>query len=159
MVDFNKGFKFPEGFKLPENAALKAMSSMAEFKSPITAYVDTIKGGLEVPPNPNLASEFQKRIVEMINNFDAELDAAHEVGMRLVSFGQTIVFHVQDIGYFNPSLIRFFGQTDNGDPVELIQHISQISFLLMKVKRIDPTKPKRKIMIGFTAEQDEDPAN
>lgn len=108
-------------------------------------------------PDPNLASEFCERLIKMVNEFNAGLDTEHEVGMRLVSFGQTIAFHVEDIGYWNPSLIRFYGRTDNGDPVELIQHVSQISFLLMKVKRLDPTKPKRQI--GFTAkESEEEPA-
>jgi hypothetical protein len=36
---------------------------------------------------------------------------------------------------------------ENGDPVELIQHVSQISILLMKLKRSDPEAPKRPI--GF----------
>ncbi|KON71243.1 hypothetical protein AKG34_13430 [Peribacillus butanolivorans] len=103
-----------------------------------------------IPTNPNHASEFYERLVEMINNFDDDLDNAHEVGMRLVSFGQTIQFHVEDLGYYNPSLIRFYGKTDDGSAIELIQHVSQISFLLMAVKRLNPDEPKRKI--GFSEE-------
>lgn len=98
----------------------------------------------------NLADEFYRRLVKWINDFDAELDENHEVGVRLVSFGETIVFHVQDLGYWNPSLICFYGVTDAGNEVQLIQHVSQISILLMKLPRLDPAKPKRKI--GFTEE-------
>jgi hypothetical protein len=101
----------------------------------------------------NLASEFHKRLVEWINNFDSTLDQEYEVGVRLVSFGQTVVFHLDDISYWNPSLISFRGKTEDGQPVELIQHVSQISILLMKLKRPDPSKPKKKI--GFIAEQKE----
>ena len=72
----------------------------------------------------NYASEFHKRLVEWINTFDAALDQAHEVGVRLVSFGQTVVFYLHDIGYWNPSLISFQGFTEDGSPVELIQHVS-----------------------------------
>jgi hypothetical protein len=97
----------------------------------------------------NYASEFHKRLVKWINNFDASLDEKHEVGIRLVSFGQTVTFHLQDLGYWNPSLISFTGTMESGAPVELIQHVSQISILLMKVERKDPDKPKRPI--GFTA--------
>src|SRR5258707_13603958 len=64
----------------------------------------------EIPPPPkdhNLASEFHRRLVKWIGDFDASLDQAHEVGVRLVSFGQTIVFHLDDIGYWNPALISF----------------------------------------------------
>jgi hypothetical protein len=100
----------------------------------------------------NFASEFHKRLVKWINDFDSTLDQEHEVGVRLVSFGQTVVFHLDDMSYWNPSLISFQGTTEDGQPVELIQHVSQISILLMKLKRPDPTKPKRKI--GFVPEKD-----
>lgn len=97
--------------------------------------------------NQNHASEFYKRLVEMINDFDEDLDLEHEVGMRLVSYGQTVQFHIEDLGYYNPSLIRFYGRMEDGSRVELIQHVSQISFLLIAVKRLNPEEPKRPI--GF----------
>lgn len=107
---------------------------------------------IKLPVNANLASEFYERLISMINQFDDELDDEHEVGMRLVSFGQAIQFHVEDLGYHNPSLIRFFGRTEDGQKVELIQHVSQISFLLMSVKRLNPEEPKKKI--GFSESDD-----
>jgi len=114
----------------------------------------------EPPNNPlvttaeaNRASEFHRRLVEWINSFSAGLDEQHEVGVRLVSFGQTLVFRLDDLGYWNPSLICFYGETDDGNPVELIQHVSQISVLLMKVPRKDPSKPKQPI--GFHATEDQ----
>jgi len=97
--------------------------------------------------NPNAASEFYTRLVEWINGFDASLDMGHEVGVRLVSFGQAVVFHLEDIGYWDPSLISFRGRTTDDEPVELIQHVSQISILLMKVPRKNPGEPKKPI--GF----------
>jgi len=109
---------------------------------------------LRIPTNPNLASEFHKRLVKWINDYDSSLDQDHEVGLMLVSFGQTVVFHLNDIGYWNPSLISFEGVTNEGEPVELIQHVSQISILLMKLKRLDTSQPKRKI--GFRAEAKEE---
>ena len=106
--------------------------------------------------NPNMASEFRKRLIEWVNEFDESLDHEHEVGIRLVNFGQTVTFHLDAIGYYNPSLISFSGFMENGDPVELIQHVSQISVLLMKMKRPDPTKPKR--TIGFFEDSCKEPA-
>jgi hypothetical protein len=112
---------------------------------------------LRIPPNPlvvaaqaNYASEFHARLLKWISDFDAELDQAHEVGVRLVTFGQAVVFSLSDIGFWNPSLITFRGVTDDGSPVELIQHVTQISVLLMKLPRKDSSKPKRRI--GFTSE-------
>jgi hypothetical protein len=101
----------------------------------------------------NYASEFHQRLEEWINDFDASLDEEHEVGVRLVNFGQIVVFHLENMGYWNPSLITFSGKTDEGDPVNLIQHVSQISVLLMKLPRKDPTKPKHRI--GFHTMEDE----
>jgi Family of unknown function (DUF6173) len=97
----------------------------------------------------NYASEFYNRIVKLINDFDASLDNEHEVGIRLVNFGQTVVFHLEDIGFWNPSLIFFIGKTEDDEPVQLIQHVSQISILLRKLQRKDASKPKHKI--GFHA--------
>lgn len=110
-----------------------------------------------IPPNAlvtsveaNHASEFHRRLIEWIASFDQSLDQEHEVGIRLVSFGQAIVFRLEDLGYWNPSLISFKGQTEDGQPVELIQHVTQISVLLMRLPRADPTAPKKPI--GFHCE-------
>ncbi|PEB73301.1 hypothetical protein COM89_23210 [Bacillus thuringiensis] len=108
---------------------------------------------IKVATDPNLASEFYSRLVEMINDFDETLDLEHEVGMRLVSYGQTVQFHIEDLGYYNPSLIRFYGRMEDGSRVELIQHVSQISFLLIAVKRLNPEEPKRSI--GFSNSEEE----
>ncbi len=109
-----------------------------------------------IPPNPlitnldaNRASEFYRRLGQWIADFDNSLDDAHEVGLRLVNFGQSVVFHLEDMGYWDPSLISFKGHTDDGNPVELIQHVSQISILLTKLRRKDPSKPKRRIGFAF----------
>lgn len=101
------------------------------------------------PTNPNLASEFYDRLINWINDFHKSLDNEFEAGVRLVNFGQTVTFHIEDIGYWNPSLISFKGKTEVGEPVELIQHVTQISILLMKMKRIDPQQPKKPI--GFAS--------
>jgi len=106
------------------------------------------------PVDANLASEFYRRLVKWISNFDKSLDNEYEVGLRLVSFGEAMTFHLTSLSYWNPSLISFKGLTKNGEPVELIQHVTQISLLLMKIKRTDPEKPKRSI--GFIQESDND---
>jgi hypothetical protein len=101
----------------------------------------------------NFAESFHDRLIEMIGEFEKELDDQHEAGIRLVSFGQTVIFHLEDIGYYNPSLIRFFGRTEDGNPVELIQNVSQISILLMKLQKADSDKPARRV--GFATDSHE----
>lgn len=107
-----------------------------------------------VPPtNPNLASEFHMRLMSWINDFHRNLDDDLEVGARLVNFGQSVTFHVENIGYWNPSLISFMGKNEVGEPVELVQHVTQISILLVAMKRksIEPKRP-----IGFASWEEYD---
>src|SRR5258705_6608644 len=68
---------------------------------------------LVVAAQSNLASEFHKRLAKSIANFDASLDQKHEVGVRLVNFGRSAVFHLKKIGCWNPSLLYFIGVTDD----------------------------------------------
>ena len=80
-----------------------------------------------------------------VQGFEHELDDDHEVGVRLVSFGSELRFHVHQIGFSKPNIVTFYGVTSNNEKVQLVQHISQLSFLLMAVNKIEE-KPCR---IGF----------
>ncbi|HGW3965373.1 TPA: DUF6173 family protein [Citrobacter freundii] len=101
------------------------------------------------PKNQNLADEFQRRLICWVNDFHRDLEEEYEVGGQLASFGRSIEFHFTDIGYWNPSLISFIGVLDDGSPVELVQHVSQINILLVRKKRKVLDEPKRPI--GFAA--------
>lgn len=124
-------------------------NSLAKLLNDSMAFPNLRLPNIEIPVDGNLASEFYKRLAQWIGDFDSQLDEEHEVGVRLISFGQTFVFHLNDMGYWNPSLIVFHGVMDSGSPVELIQHVSQISILLMKLPKQDPSKPKR--TFGFVS--------
>ncbi|CAH2213253.1 protein of unknown function [Tepidibacter aestuarii] len=69
------------------------------------------------------------------------------MGARLVSYGNTIQFHITDIGYQDPYLIYFYGELEDGSPIQLVQHVNQISFVLISMKRKNPEQPKK--LIGF----------
>jgi len=88
-----------------------------------------------------------RRLEAQIRLFESQLDAAHDVGIRLVNFGSEITFHVTDIGSVEPDLIVFSGKTQAGAPVRLIQQRSQVDFLLTTLERSDPDQPKRPV--GF----------
>jgi hypothetical protein len=91
----------------------------------------------------SMAGAFHDRLNQQIKAFDEALDQDHEVGVKLVAFGQAITFHVSALGYHNPALIFFFGETVDGEKVQLIQHISQISFVLIAIPKPKPEEPKR----------------
>ena len=95
----------------------------------------------------NFASEFCKKLYTEINEFDSNLNAEDEVVARLVNFGEIVQFGIESIGFSDPSLIIFSGHTSDGSHVQLVQHVSQISILLLSAKRPDPEKPK--FPIGF----------
>jgi len=97
-----------------------------------------------------LASDFFKKLSHYMDQFDKTLNPEQEIGIKLVSFGQTIQFTVRNIGYYNPKLICFYGEMPDGSPVELIQHVNQISFLLTAVQRKNPEQIKHPI--GFRSE-------
>lgn len=97
----------------------------------------------------NYASKFSEILIQMIQEYDNNLGEEFEVGLRLVSFSPTIIFAVHSIGFQNPSLIVFTGIAEDGSPIELIQHVTQISFLLTSLYRKDKDVPKRRI--GFNS--------
>jgi hypothetical protein len=97
-----------------------------------------------------LASDFFKKLSHYMDEFDKSLNQEHEVGIKLVNFGQTVQFTVHNIGYYNPKLICFYGEMPDGSAIQLIQHVNQINFLLTAVKRKNPEEPKRPI--GFCPE-------
>ena len=97
--------------------------------------------------NYNLADYQYELLCKYISNFQSSLDDEHEVCIQLASFGQNILLNVTKIGYANPCLITFQGYV-NDQFCKLIQHVSQLSFLIMSCPKAEPDKPPRRI--GFT---------
>ena len=82
-----------------------------------------------------------------IAKFEQSLDSEHEVGVMLTNFGQSITMQVVEIGYEKSVLLVFKGYV-NGNLSTLVQHVSQLNFLLISVPK-EPDRPKR--TIGFVA--------
>lgn len=101
--------------------------------------------------NYNLADYAHELIMEEIRAFEEGLDENHEVAIKLTSFGQSITLAVTDIGYANPSTLFFYGFVGD-QQATLIQHMSQLNFLLLAVPKEDPEKPARRI--GFIDKED-----
>lgn len=108
----------------------------------------------EDPETPYLASDMYRRIVALINNFESDMPDDMQAGGRLVSAGN-ITFSIQDVGFWDPNMIVFYGELSDGSHVELVQHLSQLNLLLVAVKRTDDTDKPRRI-IGFTNAEEPD---
>lgn len=90
-------------------------------------------------------------IIKCIYEFENNLDDDHEIAIKLASFGRSITMAVTDIGYANPSTLVFYGYVE-GQYATLIQHMSQLNFLLLAVKKADPEKPPRRIGFAVPSE-------
>ena len=104
----------------------------------VKSFSDIIRPlDLVAPSRPEiLASDFHSRLVTWINEFEAELDEESEVAVRLVNFGQTFAFHLSDVTFWNPAMLRFDGIDNLGKPIQLIQHVTQLSVLLYKEAKL-----------------------
>ena len=91
-------------------------------------------------------------IKKYVEDFQSTLDSDHEVGLLLTNFGQSMLMNVTEIG-FEKSVLMIFRGFVNSKMSTLIQHISQISFLLTSVPKSDPSAPPRRI--GFNAHWEE----
>lgn len=103
-----------------------------------------------LPPSP-LAYSYADTQFEVIRKyiieFQKSLDEEHDIGLLLTNFGETVLMEVTQIGYEESVLMIFRGYV-NGREATLIQHISQLNFLLTTVPK-KPDQPKRSI--GFTS--------
>jgi hypothetical protein len=56
------------------------------------------------------------------------------------------------MGYFAPDLITFYGEDPNGSKTQLVQHVSQLSVMLVAApKQDEQAEPNR---IGFKLAED-----
>lgn len=85
-------------------------------------------------------------IYQEMTKFQNELDDTHDVGVSLVQFGSSITVLVNSIGYRGYNLVVFYGTDTNGNKVELIQHINQLSFILISCPKEAEVKKRT---IGF----------
>lgn len=105
---------------------------------------------INIKPNDSADRKYEI-IVEQIKEFQDGLSDELDVCVQLASFGSSILMYVTDIGYQNPDVLYFWGHI-NGNKAQLIQHMSQLNFLLMAVKKEKPEdKPKR---IGFLIDEE-----
>lgn len=114
---------------------------------PVTALTSAPKSAEARPaaPKTNPAEWMFDRLVRLIDDFEKGLSDEEEIGGRLVGAPGEGSFHIDDIGYWGPDLIMFFGKNHFGRPVRLIQHYTQLSVLLTSMPK-EKDRPRR---IGF----------
>lgn len=92
-------------------------------------------------------------LYEEIKAYQNKLPDTEDVAISVVQFNQSITILVREIGYIGYNLVCFHGEDTSGKPLELIQHVQQLNFLLMVVPKPEPEVPKR--TIGFVGSVEE----
>ncbi len=111
-------------------------------KTKATAKADTATAAK--PKSP--AEWAYDRVILYIRNFEAQLDAAHEVAMGFAG-GEAGVLRIEGLGFYDPDILTFYGRDDDGLKTQLIQHVSQLNVVLRAVPKLAPEEPARRI--GF----------
>lgn len=116
---------------------------------PDYSYVgDLVEAQAEAQEAPT-ARRAVTRILAEIQSFQEQLDSSLDVALQLISLPNFII-HVADVGFYQPNLIVFYGHI-TGKPTRLVQHLSQLNFVLTSVAREHPEEPRR--AIGFHVEE------
>ena len=94
------------------------------------------------------AEEVYHHLIARVKEFQESLPANHELGIQLANFGAERAVHVRGMGYRNPNIIEFYGLLDGRTQVAVVQHVSQLNFMLVAVPPVPEQPPYR---IGFQA--------
>lgn len=94
---------------------------------------------------PNPAKWAVEAICEEIADFEACLDDNHEMAMSIVGGPTGVCLHVRMIRRYGTDKLVFDGINSDGNPLRLMQHLSQLNFLMISAKKIGETA----VRIGF----------
>lgn len=86
------------------------------------------------------------RLSKLIEDFEAGLDKDEEIAATLVGLPGTGTLQIEDVGFWGPDLILFFGKNPDGKRVRLVQHYTQTNVLLDAKKKPEDRAARR---IGF----------
>ncbi len=122
---------------------------MEENQSPVPIPNLTVACDIPIPGVPSAAECMFKKLMAHIADFERGLNKDQEVGASMVSFGDK-PFYIGGIGFHGNDMIIFYGTSTRGQPIKLMQHVTQTNVMLtIMVRRKGHKVPKR---IGFRSE-------
>lgn len=101
--------------------------------------------------NKSPAEWAYERLILYIQNFEKQLDGAHEVAMGFAG-SEAGVLRIEGMGYFDPDIVTFYGTDAGGGRMQLIQHVSQLTVTLRALPKPAPEQEPRRI--GFRLAQE-----
>ncbi len=105
-------------------------------------------------PKNNPAKWAYEQLKHLVKEFEADLDDEHETGIKIANVGSPFICYVDEIDYWSPYILAFHCHTEEGLKTTLIQHHSQLNFLLVVLPKHDSHKPAKRI--GFRPHTDDD---
>lgn len=91
------------------------------------------------------AAEIFEHLMERLKDFQNELHANEEIAIQLANYGMAAEIHIREVSFKNPNIIEFTGLNGDKNRVTLIQHISQLNFLLVATTPLEENSYR----IGF----------
>jgi hypothetical protein len=128
--------------------------------APLTAEQKPLPDAMaETPFEEKSAAEWAyERLILYIQNFEEQLDNAHEVAMGFTG-GDVGTLRIEGIGYFDPDIVTFYGTDPGGAKTQLIQHVSQLNVMLQALPREAPAEdPPMRIGFRLAADLEKDTA-
>lgn len=117
---------------------------------PVTAWTspedcEALAQGLTAKASP---AEFTfARVMRMIEDFEKKLDQNQEIGVTLVGTPGDATMRIEDMGFWAPDLLLFYGKNGYGKPVRVMQHYMHVNVMLSAEPKELPQEPPRRI--GF----------
>lgn len=116
--------EYPSNYRVPKSSLIS------------TGFTAPVAGNVITPSRSqtNPAKWSYLKFIECIYNFEKSLDDDHEIGARLPLAAEA-TFYIQDINYCDTQIISFSGSNENGERLQLVQHVSQLNVLLVALNK------------------------
>ena len=115
---------------------------------------DFLKDFPNIKISSKLSGGMYERIIKTIEEFEEEIGDDEQASVVISSFANNPIL-INDIGYWNPDIIIFYGiLVNDGSSVQVLQHTSQLNLCLIASKRPHPEKPRRKIEFLVDSQED-----
>lgn len=65
-------------------------------------------------------------IYKSILEFSETIDDSYDVGIQVTSLGSSVQVYLIDVNYYNPYLIIFNSESQDGTIIKIVQHVTQL---------------------------------
>lgn len=108
------------------------------------AMTDEFKAIAQRKNNP--AGYMHERVMQMIAAHQDRLPDDMELGVQVLG-GSAPPFHLRAISFSNPDILVFIGKDADGNVLQLMQHHSQMSVMIIAMQKLEEVAYR----IGFTS--------